>query len=293
MEENGIRVWTTGWFTKFGISEQSADKYAAAFSRAEMIEMVLEEHAKAGETAFHQYLLKHQLDLTSFDQDAIRLGLLERSKSGSPHISGTVYTWGSNKWKMLGYDTPKHKTSVPKMIPQLTKIIQVAPGSSHCLALSEDGDVMSWGMGSKGQLGMGNIQECTLPVKIAMPDRIMHIAAGDEFSLAMSGDHVYSWGDNGSGQAGMGIDAPQVISVPGQIEGLKPGIKICAGYHHALLLTREGHVYAWGHNLYGQLGLGDTTNRLEPVQLSCEVAFADICVGSYHNLGLNSMDWMG
>eukprot|EP01119_Soliformovum_irregulare_P011647 TRINITY_DN2940_c0_g1_i4.p1 TRINITY_DN2940_c0_g1~~TRINITY_DN2940_c0_g1_i4.p1 ORF type:complete len:446 (-),score=101.03 TRINITY_DN2940_c0_g1_i4:40-1377(-) len=80
MEENGEdHVWTGGWFTKFGISKQTAEKYAIAFFQAEMIEWVLESHARDGQLEFNQHLREHNLDLTPSHRDAIRLGLVARS----------------------------------------------------------------------------------------------------------------------------------------------------------------------------------------------------------------------
>eukprot|EP01119_Soliformovum_irregulare_P008127 TRINITY_DN2102_c0_g1_i9.p1 TRINITY_DN2102_c0_g1~~TRINITY_DN2102_c0_g1_i9.p1 ORF type:complete len:832 (-),score=159.19 TRINITY_DN2102_c0_g1_i9:24-2519(-) len=209
--------------------------------------------------------------------------------SGPSHmVSGSVYTWGDNRNKKLGYDTSEEVTSVPRMISQLTKIIQIAAGEYHCLALSEDGDVMSWGTGDKGQLGIENVKQRTAPMKINMSERIMSIAAGYDFSLAMSANHVYSWGDNLLGQLGQGPGAPKVISVPREIQGLKAGIKICAGSSHVMLLTREGHLIAWGDNGDGQLGVGDDIDRDVPVPVKCEVSFTDISVGNIHNLGVSS-----
>jgi hypothetical protein len=40
---------------------------------------------------------------------------------------------------------------------------------------------------------------------------------------------------------------------------------IAAGDLHTLVLTSDGKVFAWGYNVYGQLGDGSTTNRLTPV----------------------------
>jgi alpha-tubulin suppressor-like RCC1 family protein len=40
----------------------------------------------------------------------------------------------------------------------------------------------------------------------------------------------------------------------------------CRGVH-SLALTESGEVYAWGSNERGQLGLGDTENRLTPTKV--------------------------
>jgi alpha-tubulin suppressor-like RCC1 family protein len=42
---------------------------------------------------------------------------------------------------------------------------------------------------------------------------------------------------------------------------------IAAGDNHTLSLQKDGSLWAWGYNDFGQLGLGDNTRRLTPVQV--------------------------
>lgn len=39
-------------------------------------------------------------------------------------------------------------------------IVAVSCGESHTLALNDKGQVFSWGLGSDGQLGLNNFEEC-------------------------------------------------------------------------------------------------------------------------------------
>lgn len=47
-------------------------------------------------------------------------------------------------------------------------------------------------------------------------------------------------------------------------------IQVVSGYAHSLALTDEGLLYAWGANTYGQLGTGNKSNQLSPVQIMTE-----------------------
>lgn len=47
-------------------------------------------------------------------------------------------------------------------------------------------------------------------------------------------------------------------------------LQIVSGYAHSLALTDEGLLYAWGANTYGQLGTGNKSNQLSPVQIMAE-----------------------
>lgn len=45
-------------------------------------------------------------------------------------------------------------------------------------------------------------------------------------------------------------------------------VMVAAGGGHSLALKKDGTLWAWGWNEYGQLGDGSTTNRNTPVQVS-------------------------
>ena len=44
--------------------------------------------------------------------------------------------------------------------------------------------------------------------------------------------------------------------------------QIAQGYYHGLALVSDGTVWSWGRNVHGQLGIGSTTGRAVPVQVS-------------------------
>ena len=61
---------------------------------------------------------------------------------------------------------------------------------------------------------------------------------------------------------------------------------ISAGTFYSLVLTENGQVYAFGDNGYGQLGLGDTNNRLVPTSIPMLNNIMQISAGMDYSLVL-------
>ncbi len=98
------------------------------------------------------------------------------------------------------------------------------------------------------------------------------MAAGAFHSLALAADGgVWSWGDNGSGQLGIGA-ATAFTHVPTRVSSstgaaLGSVASIAAGDQHSLAVRSDGTLLAWGLNSFGQLGDGTATKRANPVQV--------------------------
>ncbi len=61
---------------------------------------------------------------------------------------------------------------------------------------------------------------------------------------------------------------------------------LAAGHYHTLAIQKDGSLWAWGRNDYGQLGLGDTTDRIAPVQVGTGTKWVAVAAGGDHSLGL-------
>jgi len=54
---------------------------------------------------------------------------------------------------------------------------------------------------------------------------------------------------------------------------------VSSGFDHSMALLADSTVWAWGSNDYGELGLGDTSPRLEPVQVPTLTNVVSISAG--------------
>lgn len=68
--------------------------------------------------------------------------------------SGAVYSWGKGDTHRLGHASEVH-IRFPKLIEALNGkcVREIAVGSGHVLALTEDGEVYGWGRNDNGQVG--------------------------------------------------------------------------------------------------------------------------------------------
>ncbi|KAI7993886.1 Ultraviolet-B receptor UVR8 [Camellia lanceoleosa] len=100
------------------------------------------------------------------------------------------------------------------------KVVAIAAGEAHTLALTGDGNVYAWGRGMFGRLGTGLQNDELFPVRIDFDSarrswggrrlKFVEIAAGAYHSLALADDgSVWSWGYNMDGQ--LGIDGEHVL----------------------------------------------------------------------------------
>ena len=102
-------------------------------------------------------------------------------------------------------------------------------------------------------------------------------------SAATAPGAVYTWGSNSFGQLGNGTTAT-TPSGPAAVAGLTDVVDVHGGREHIVALTSAGKVYTWGSNVEGQLGLGDSTNRSVPTQVTLPCAgSAVVAVQAGHN----------
>ncbi|MDB6007101.1 MAG: cell surface receptor domain protein, partial [Prosthecobacter sp.] len=108
---------------------------------------------------------------------------------------------------------------------------------------------------------------------------------------------LHAWGYNGyTGVLGAGpglptdVNGPAPVFTRGHLEGKHVAI-MDAGGDHALAVTSEGKVYAWGANTFGQLGINSTDPAFEPVPVDMSGALngkvvVAVSAGSSHSLAV-------
>ena len=162
---------------------------------------------------------------------------------------------------------------------------QIETQNYSTVTLKSNGEIWSYGYNGYGQLGTGDTTYKVLPTYTGI-NNITQISLGGTHTLALDTEgHVWSWGYNGYGELGNGTttsstEKVQVKSPDG--EGVLENIvAISAGNYHSIALDKDGNVYTWGYNGYGQLGLGNTTNTVLPVKVDDVEGIIKIEAGNY------------
>jgi alpha-tubulin suppressor-like RCC1 family protein len=88
----------------------------------------------------------------------------------------------------------------------------------------------------------------------------------------------------GLGDHGLGTDR----NVPTEVPGVNEVVAVAAGDSHSFVLGRDGTVMACGHNIAGQLGLGDTDDRDTFTVVAGLRGVVDIDAGENHTIAVTA-----
>ncbi|XP_041652674.1 secretion-regulating guanine nucleotide exchange factor [Cheilinus undulatus] len=148
----------------------------------------------------------------------------------------------------------------------------------------------SWGANSYGQLGLGHVEDQSVP-RLADTTPLQNKAAravrggGGHSVVITESAEVFVCGQNHKGQLGLGHDAD--IATFTLCHSLKQRVtKVACGWDFTLLLTDCAQVLACGSNAFGQLGVGQiVTHASEPLVVeSLKEPVVSVAAGLRHSL---------
>jgi alpha-tubulin suppressor-like RCC1 family protein len=175
--------------------------------------------------------------------------------------TGALYTWGAGDLGKLG-----HGRDIDGRLPRRVKgellahrVRKCSLGMNHTVALTDHGEIFTWGAGWFGRLGTGATNNEYEPKRVrgVLEGRTATaVAAGAYHTLAICDGDLYVWGRNEK-RLGIG-DSPSELLLPKRNEMLRAlgeDISGCAaGEEHSIVFTKLGSVYSWGTGVYCKLG---------------------------------------
>lgn len=119
------------------------------------------------------------------------------------------------------------------------------------------------------------------------PENIRKIVGGAGHTLILdTNGQIYSCGLNDKGQTGNSNTKQRNVITFQKIHALehKIVIDICCGWDSSAALTRDGELYVWGSNRYGQLGLDHLVfpTISQPHRISIDEKIRYISMGLRH-----------
>ncbi|KAM2858873.1 hypothetical protein COP2_024360 [Malus domestica] len=234
--------------------------------------------------------------------------IIRQVSCGAVHVialseDGMLQAWGYNEYGQLGRGFTCDGLQGARIInayakfldeaPELVKITQVSCGEYHSAAISEKGEVYTWGLGNMGQLGHSSLQSGEkelLPRRVVALDGIVikDVACGGVHTCAVTQKGaLYAWGGGRAGQLGLGPETGLFSCNPNESQSFFRNIPalvvptsvqlIACGHSHTLISTRDGRIHGWGYNSYGQASNEKSTYAWYPSPV-------DWCVGEVRKL---------
>ncbi|XP_042411437.1 ultraviolet-B receptor UVR8-like isoform X1 [Zingiber officinale] len=188
--------------------------------------------------------------------------------------TGKLFTWGSTDDMGQSYVTSGKHEETPEVfdLPTEVPIVTAAAGWAHCVAVTAQGDVYTWGW-----------KECVPTGRITRDQPSAGTSEKEERHGGFLSDQV-SPRSQGSRTTGSGFDSKvgdentkrrrissvkvgpessssgdEALSAPPCLVTLNVEVRIsivAAGGRHTLALSDAGQVWGWGYGGEGQLGLG-------------------------------------
>lgn len=197
---------------------------------------------------------------------------------------GIVLTCGNGSKGCLGH-SDWSAVYRPRLIESLLSVdvISVACGPSHVVVVGSEGEIFAWGQGAGGRLGLGNEENHCQPMKVTLsdPELIREVFCGFDGTMFLTDDRmrVFACGCNTENKLGLNqrqgiLGAMKNIFIRTEVEGQKVPtsvrlrqrvIDISMGRHHTAVIVEPGHVYTFGRNREGQLGIEGTKPNNAPV----------------------------
>ena len=215
--------------------------------------------------------------------------------------------FGSGNWGVLGQGNENDaRFDNPQLVDFFTKrnlkVVDIALGEYHSVALTEDGSVYTWGYAGKtgmfnwmytqecGALGHGDKKHHFQPKKVEYFDKnnikIKRVVAGLYHTTAIANNNqVYTWGrglygvlGNGSNQYALEPELNEELDIMMKEDPEGKVIqKIDSADEYTGVLMKDKSLFVWGKNDRGQMGVGSGIgiDMVESESVPTQISFYD------------------
>ncbi len=182
--------------------------------------------------------------------------------------NGGLHCWGLNNYFQIGDGVAGNSTFPRAVFDMASGVTGVSVGTHHVCAI-KSAALYCWGRNDYAQVGHNNGNQ-QVPYRVpGFETGVTAVAAGYLHTCAIKNAGVYCWGYNGQGELGIGnfttnnARNPTAMALT-PITGLDVNTNFVATGGETTCALKNGALYCWGYNGYGQLGLGSTANNSSP-----------------------------
>ncbi|KAF1842452.1 RCC1/BLIP-II [Cucurbitaria berberidis CBS 394.84] len=202
-----------------------------------------------------------------------------------------VFAWGNGQQNQLGRRVTE-RTLTESLQPNRVgfhdstfkrpsqRIVSIASGDYHGLAIAEDGHIWAWGVNNYCETGYtdnaGADDASVLTPRIIQSlegKNVESLAGGSHHNIAITKDgQVLVWGRCDGSQTGLPADQlnaetdedkvlknngkPKILVQPTPIPNLKNIVAGACGPDHTIVIDKNGKAYSWGFSANYQTGQG-------------------------------------
>ncbi|XP_048766980.2 uncharacterized protein LOC125674029 isoform X2 [Ostrea edulis] len=218
--------------------------------------------------------------------------------------NGIVLTCGDGSNGCLGHgDTLSCYR--PRLIETLLSldVTAISCGSKHVAAVGSEGEVLTWGCGADGRLGLGTENDHCQPQELTIeePVVIRDVFCGVDGTMFLTDvGSVFACGSNAENKLGLNnrqgfIMAMKNIFTKTEVEGATSPtpvralarhrvLDISMGTCHTAVIVEPGHIYTFGKNSEGQLGIADMKPSRAPVEVKAMLETVRVQCGDHYTV---------
>jgi len=160
----------------------------------------------------------------------------------------------------------------------------VASGINHSAVIKNNGTLWAWGSNNQRTLGDGTDTRRLDPFRIGTDADWAYVSVGMHTLAVKTDGTLWAWGVNEVGRLGLGRDVSG-RSTPAQVGTDSDWAFVVAGDGHSLAVKKDGSLWAWGDNRYGQLGLSAGA-RFEPTEVQSGTRWVYLSSRKRHSMGI-------
>lgn len=224
--------------------------------------------------------------------------------------NGSLFAWGANIVGQVG-DGVGYTQSTPRQIGTEATWVEAKAGGDFSIARKSPGTLWAWGENHDGEVGDGTNTPRPAPIQIGSATDWAQLSSEYSHSVGLkTGGSLWTWGQDLPPPTQLGaatnwgvisanfrygvaaIKADGTLWVddrpatePSQVgrdsdwKSVSVGGGIYGNVNHIVALKNNGTLWAWGRNVFGQLGNGTTTDEPQPVQIATASNWASVSAG--------------